>query len=153
MPKLEPFLIFLVINIDALVLGYLFMNNGPSSDWYLELNKAPWTPSGWVFSVAWTSIMFSYSVFMALLLETQTKQKVIGLFVIQLILNVSWNYLFFNQHHIGYALLNIVCLSILIYYFLIRYAPELKLKSLWILPYALWIGIASSLNFYIYLNN
>lgn len=46
------FLVFLSVNNLALYLGVLLMNDGPSEIWYLTLNKAPWTPPGWVFGAA-----------------------------------------------------------------------------------------------------
>ena len=42
------FVLFLAINFSALGIGSYLMNNGPTSGWYLTLNKAPWTPPGWV---------------------------------------------------------------------------------------------------------
>ena len=52
MNKLKYLIIFLIINFGALGLGVLLMQNGPETDWYLQLNKAPWTPPGWVFGAA-----------------------------------------------------------------------------------------------------
>ena len=52
--------LFLLLNFGALAIGSYFMNNGPQSNWYLTLNKAPWTPPGWVFGVAWTTIMICF---------------------------------------------------------------------------------------------
>ena len=49
--------VFLLINFGALALGGLFTSDGVISDWYEQLNKAPWTPPGWVFGAAWTTIM------------------------------------------------------------------------------------------------
>ena len=40
---------FLFLNFGALALGGLFAGSGAGSNWYAELNKAPWTPPGWVF--------------------------------------------------------------------------------------------------------
>ncbi|MDH3796458.1 MAG: tryptophan-rich sensory protein, partial [Flavobacteriaceae bacterium] len=60
-------IVFLVLNFGALALGSLFTNMGISSDWYSELSKAPWTPPGWVFGAAWTTIMLCFSVYMAIL--------------------------------------------------------------------------------------
>ena len=51
------FLIFLTANFGALGIGTILMNEGPTSNWYTSLNQAPWTPSGWVFGAAWTTIM------------------------------------------------------------------------------------------------
>ena len=61
------FLGFLAINIGALFLGTLLMNDGPTSSWYFDLEKAPWTPAGWVFGAAWTCVMVFFSVFISYL--------------------------------------------------------------------------------------
>ena len=63
---------FLFLNFGALALGGLFAGSGAGSNWYAELNKAPWTPPGWVFGFAWTTIMLCFSVYMATL-YTKTK--------------------------------------------------------------------------------
>jgi len=42
-------IIFLLINFGALGVGSWLMKNGPQTQWYLDLNKAPWSPPGWVF--------------------------------------------------------------------------------------------------------
>lgn len=58
-------ILFLILNFGALALGGLFTNNGVNSEWYTNLNKAPWTPPGWVFGFAWTTIMICFSIYMA----------------------------------------------------------------------------------------
>ena len=58
------FCLFLLVNFFALYLGSFLMNGGPKSDWYLALNKAPWTPPGWVFGVSWSLIMLFYAFYM-----------------------------------------------------------------------------------------
>lgn len=144
---------FLIVNFGALGIGGWLMNNGPQTQWYSELNKAPWTPPGWIFGVAWTSIMLCFSIYMAYLILSQNTSKLKILFIIQLVLNVSWNYVFFNQHLIGLGLVIIFLLTLLVFYFLIEYRKQLKRKSILILPYFLWLCIATSLNLYIVLNN
>ena len=39
-------IVFLFLNFGALALGGIFAGSGAGSDWYNELNKAPWTPPG-----------------------------------------------------------------------------------------------------------
>ena len=68
MSLLKKIVFFLFINFGSLGLGSWLMNNGPRSDWYNNLNQAPWTPAGWVFGVAWSFIMICFSVYMAYLL-------------------------------------------------------------------------------------
>lgn len=57
--------LFLVLNFAALGIGGLFSGQGVPSDWYTGLNKAPWTPPGWVFGSAWTIIMICFAIYMA----------------------------------------------------------------------------------------
>jgi len=150
---LRLFIYFLILNFGALGVGSWLMNNGPMTDWYLNLSKAPWTPPGWVFGAAWTTIMICFSLFMAQLFLQTNSTKVKLLFSIQLLLNVSWNYIFFNQHLVLPALIVIVLLTMLVLYFLVGFRAQTKLKSLLVLPYTIWLCIATSLNYYIYLFN
>lgn len=153
MKAFRTFLVFLIINFGALGVGGWLMNNGPQTQWYLYLNKAPWTPPGWVFGVAWTTIMLCFSLFMTYLYLSENTMKLKILFVIQVVLNVSWNYVFFNQHLMSAGLLIIFLLTILVLYFLIEHRKQLKVKSVLILPYFIWLCIATSLNLYIVLYN
>lgn len=153
MKLVKLILVFLVINFGALAIGSWLMNNGPMTDWYINLNQAPWTPPGWVFGVAWTTIMICFSIYMAYLFKDGSTNKLIILFGIQFVLNVIWNYIFFNLHFVGLGLLVIISLTLIVAAFLIIYKKKLKLKTLLILPYFLWLLIASSLNTYIYLYN
>lgn len=146
-------ILFLIINFGALYIGSYLMNSGPTSNWYLTLNKAPWTPPGWVFGVAWTTIMVCFSLYLAYLVGFKSEINFWMLFGIQFILNVSWNYVFFNQHFIGVALVIIILLTILIGYYLFNFLNHMKLKTLLIIPYFLWLLIATSLNAYSYLKN
>ncbi len=147
------FVIFLVINFGALAMGTFLMNNGPQTEWYQSLNQAPWTPPGYVFGIAWTTIMLCFSVYMAYLFISQPNTKVKILFTVQFMLNVSWNYVFFNQHLIAFGLLIILALTFIVGLFLFTYRKLIPIKSFLILPYFLWLLIASSLNAYILLNN
>jgi benzodiazapine receptor len=148
------FVIFLIINFTGLAIGGLFTGKGVPSEWYQNLDKAPWTPPGWVFGAAWTLIMICFAIYMMYAWESITnKNYLIGLYVIQLILNISWNPVFFKYHQVLGGLFVISALTILMGYFLFNFWAELKLKSLLILPYLLWLIIATSLNFYIYIKN
>lgn len=154
MKKLPKYIIiFLVINFGALAIGNYLMANGPQRSWYLDLNKAPWTPPGWVFGAAWTLIMVCFSIYMAFLLEKLPTKKVVVLFSVQFVLNVIWNYIFFNQHLIGVGLIVIMLLTAIVTIFMIDYRIILKTKTILILPYFIWLCIATSLNMYILIHN
>ena len=147
-------IIFLVINFAALGLGGFFTGKAVTADWYLNLNKAPWTPAGWVFGVAWTLIMVCFSVYMAYLWDyVQQPKLLILLFIVQWILNVAWNPTFFYFHQTILGLVIIVGLTLLVAYFLFNFWSVMHLKNLLIAPYFIWLLIATSLNAYIVLNN
>ncbi len=147
-------LLFLIVNLAALGLGSYLMNNGPASQWYLQLDKAPWTPPGWMFGLAWTSIMIFFSVFMAFLWKQESnKTTLLLLFVLQLILNVGWSPVFFRFHLILSALIIIVALTLVVGLFMFKYMSGLNWKTIFVLPYFVWLLLATSLNAYILVNN
>lgn len=151
---IQKVLIFLLINFGALGLGALFTGKGVPSEWYMNLNKAPWTPPGWVFGFAWTLIMVCFSFYMSYLWpEIKNKKILILLFSLQWILNISWNPVFFYFNNIFLAMIIIVCLTLLVLYFTVNYWNIIETKSLLIIPYLAWLIIASSLNGYILLKN
>lgn len=147
---IQRLILFLFLNFGALALGGIFAGQGAVSDWYDALNKAPWTPPGWVFGFAWTTIMICYSIFMTLAWEKLTKRKkFILLFVIQWILNVGWNPSFFYMHEVLFGLIIISSLTFLIGYIFFSYQTSLKGLVYYLLPYLIWLCIATSLNGYI----
>ena len=151
--KFKYLILFLIINFGGLALGSWLMNNGPNSDWYLNLDKAPWTPPGWVFGAAWTTIMVCFSVYLVFLFTKNFSKKKLILFIIQVLLNVSWNYIFFNQRLVLFALVTITLLTSVIFYLFITYYKEQKRFSFLLLPYMVWLCIATSLNLYILIHN
>ena len=153
MKLLKYIIVFLTLNFGALAIGSWLMANGPQTDWYLNLNKAPWSPPGWVFGVAWTTIMLCFSVYMAYLFKKLPNAGVILLFALQFVLNIVWNFIFFNQHLVGLGFTTILLLTVVVAAFAISYVRQMGLLTLLILPYLIWLCIASSLNGFILLNN
>ena len=147
-------LLFLLINFAALAVGGLFTSKGVPSEWYIQLNKAPWTPPGWVFGAAWFTIMVCFSVYMAYLYKAPVNTSIlIALFSVQWVLNVMWNPVFFYFHAAVAGLLIISALTILVGYLLLHYFTAGKTISLLLLPYFVWLLIATSLNAYIVIKN
>jgi tryptophan-rich sensory protein len=147
-------IIFLAINFAALGLGGFFTGKAVTADWYLNLNKAPWTPPGWVFGSAWTLIMILFSFYMAFLWKAVSNQNLLlAIFIVQWLLNVGWNPTFFYFHNAILGLAIIISLTLIVTYFFFNYWSVLEFKSLLILPYFIWLIIATSLNAYVVLNN
>ena len=147
-------ILFLLINFAALGIGSIYTNAGVTSDWYTGLNKAPWTPPGWVFGAAWSLIMICFAFYMAYAWKrVRNRQSLIILFVLQWVLNVAWNPVFFKFHLVTNGLIIISALTILTGIFLLKYRKELRTAVLFVLPYFLWLLIATSLNAFILFNN
>ena len=92
---IKPFLGFLLLNFLGLALGSIYTDPGVSSEWYSNLAKAPWTPPGWVFGFAWTTIMICLSVWNAKVwVEKDT--PLLKLYYLSWIYNVVWNPVFFH---------------------------------------------------------
>lgn len=149
----KDLVLFLLINFGVLAVGGWLMGEGPSSVFYQNLNKAPWTPPGWVFGAAWTTIMICFSVYMAYWKNSENTLAMWSLFALQVILNISWNPLFFKFYLPLISLIFIVLLTILVGYIYLRNTKKLGLKNWFIAPYLIWLIIATSLNAYIFLNN
>lgn len=147
-------LLFAVLNFGALAIGGFFTGSGVTSEWYANLSKAPWTPPGWVFGAAWTSIMVCFSIYMAMLYpKVEHTTKLAVLFGIQWVLNVLWNPVFFHFHWTFVSLVVIIALTILVVALLFIFWKPMGYASLLILPYAVWLIIATSLNWYVLLKN
>lgn len=154
MKQFKYTVIFLIFNFSGLAIGSWLMNNGPRVDWYLLLNKAPWTPPGWFFGLAWTSIMICFSIYLAkqFILTKQIRFLTTILFV-EFILNVSWNYIFFNQRLIFVALIVLVFLTSLLFYYFFKLSDKVANYKYLLLPYMVWLCVAISLNLYILIHN
>lgn len=149
-------IIFALLNFGALGVGAYLMNGETTGEWYNNLNKAPWTPPGWVFGAAWFSIMLFFSVYMwgmTSKLKTKEQQSFLLVYAVQLVLNVMWNPIFFNWHLTILGLVIITLLSIIVLYLMIKGFKEKWYYGALVTPYAIWLCIATSLNAYAVLYN
>jgi tryptophan-rich sensory protein len=149
---IKSFLGFLFLNFLGLALGSLWTNTGISSDWYTNLVKAPWTPQGWVFGVAWTLIMISLSVWNAKVwVEKDT--SFLRLYYMSWVYNLVWNPVFFHLNMLFLSLVIIVSLTMFLGILLHYTRKDYGWWSLFLFPYFIWLNIATSLNAYSFFMN
>lgn len=154
MKQLKPMLLFLILNFGGLAIGNWFMGNAVQNQWYTNLNKAPWTPPGWVFGAAWTSIMICFSIYLGKLFFNGKRTKLLlFIFVLQFVLNTSWNLLFFNLQQVLFAFINITLLTSLLFIYFLKLSKKVGSYKFLLLPYIIWLCIATSLNLYILVHN
>lgn len=152
MKRFLPFFLLLVFNFLGLYLGGLSTNPGVQSEWYQNLNQAPWTPPGYVFGIVWTLIGITWSVFGYHLRKNLVEEM--DVYVVSWLLNLIWNPLFFTFQATTFSGLIIIILSGFIFYLIeiLRKNGHFKL-SLWGYLYFFWLMIATSLNWYIIFMN
>lgn len=113
--------------------------------WYRCI-RSDITPPNYIFPIVWTLLyIFIGIVFSQILLLSESKQKtlLLFLFVINLILNVSWSFAYFGMKNslLAYLiLLFLIGTSLMIIYYIYKLLP------LWVtylyVPYYLWICFA-----------
>lgn len=148
--NMKRFLLFLLINFSALWLGSFLMGNPQTNGWYQQMHKAPWTPPGWFFGVAWFTIMSLFSWFLTRNFKWDTSPWRF-LYSVHLLLNIFWNPVFFQLHWVltAFGILLLLVITVL-WFFRLGKKPVDKIV---LLPYALWLLVAGSLNLYIFWMN
>jgi len=143
----SKFSVFIYV-ILALIVGGLASSNTADDIWYQQLIKSPLNPPGYVFGIVWPILYFLMSI-SAYRTFTETK----NLFLIQLLFNALWSWLFFAFQMPFAALLNIWLLIYLNIKLNFKMFYQDKLSGFLFIPYVLWLFFASYLNLFIVLNN
>ena len=130
------------------MVGGLASSNTADDIWYQELVKSSLNPPGYVFGIVWP-ILYLFMSISAFRTFNETK----NLFLIQLLFNAIWSWLFFAFQMPLIALLNIWLLIYLNIKLNLKMFYQDKLSALLFIPYVLWLLFASYLNLFIVLNN
>ncbi len=145
-------IIRIVISVGlCLAVGFIAGRFRPGQ-WYLELTKPSFTPPGWIFAPVWTALYILMGLAAWLIWRQAGLAAAIPLavFLIQLILNGLWSYIFFGRHAIGAAFAEIIILWLFILLTMILFWKRSPLAGAFILPYLLWVSFASILNYSIW---
>ncbi len=125
--------------------------------WYAYLPKPGWTPPNWAFGPIWSIlyILMGISLFLVWREGLDKKNVQIGVlvFAVSLAINVIWSLVFFGTHNIfgGLVLVLILWISILIN--IVVFYRISKPAGLILIPYLMWVSIASYLNYAVFLLN
>ena len=120
------------------------------SPWYYTLRRPSWQPPDWLFGPAWTVILglASLSLFLALRQSQDRDGRllILGLFVLNGVLNVLWSPLFFKLRRPDWALAEVPLLWLSILLPIVLLWPISWIGSLLLLPYLAWVSFAAILN-------
>ena len=154
--KIFKFIISIIICQSAGIFGSLFTIDAVP-DWYTTLIKPPFAPPSWVFGPVWITLYFLMSISLYIVwvseFKSKTRRDFFIVFGIQLVLNAIWSFLFFGLRSPLLGLVDILLLDIMVI-ITINYAKSIsKVAAILLVPYLVWIVVASILNFGILLLN
>jgi tryptophan-rich sensory protein len=130
------------------IIGSIANINITSDSWYDELIKSSLNPPGFVFGIVWPILYLMMAI-----VSFQASEKIWKLFILQLILNAAWSWIFFYFKAPIIALLDIVFLIVINLKILGQLRSLSTLLFSLYLPYLLWLFFATFLNIsIIYLN-
>jgi len=124
--------------------------------WYRAMNKPAWTPKDWVFPTVWTPLYILIAVSGWLVWrEAGFAGAAVPLVVyaVQLVLNAGWSAVFFGLKRPGLAFAEVSALWLSIALTMALFWPISPTAALILVPYLVWVTIASVLNFQVWRMN
>lgn len=134
------------------LLGFLsgrVANSGYGNRWFDALEKPALMPPGWAFGAAWTILYVLMGLALAMVLHARgarLRGPAIGLFVVQLILNLGWSPLFFRAHQVDAALILLIVLLGFVIATTWLFWRIRRTAGVMLVPYIAWLCFAGYLN-------
>jgi translocator protein len=117
--------------------------------WYGTLRRPAFAPPNWVFGPVWTllyALMALAAWLISLAPPSSMRTVALGLFVVQLALNLAWSWIFFKRHRIGAAVVEIAALWAMIGMTAIAFGQIEGIAGWLLAPYWAWVSFAAVLN-------
>ena len=149
------FLISILLPLSLGAIAGMFTSQSVP-EWYATLNRPSFNPPNWIFGPVWTTlyIIMGISFFLIWKQEaSKVRNRAILIFLLQLMLNFAWSFIFFYFNMIGLALVEIILLWISIVMMLVVFYKIKPIASYINIPYLLWVTFATVLNASYYILN
>jgi translocator protein len=128
-------------------------SNAVNKKWYKKIKKSSLTPPGYVFGIVWTILYILLTIYFVLGLTQKGSERALIYFGAQMILNLSWTYVFFTEQQLLLSFVMILAIIALTVKSMIEmYMVNPKLVYL-LVPYVGWLCLAGYLNLYIVVKN
>lgn len=124
--------------------------------WYPTLRLPDWRPPNAAFPIVWTLLYILMAVGAWLVwrkVPFAAARGALLLFMLQLVANFAWSFLFFGQRSPLLGLIDIALLIVLIVLMLLAFRRIDRLAAAINLPYLAWVCFATLLNAWIYVEN
>lgn len=144
------FYIFIPLFLGSIV-GFLTA----SSNNYNEFIKPSFSPPAIVFPIVWTILYTLMGISSYIISESYNYQKkeALFLYILQLIVNLLWSFLFFSFKLYFFSFLWILLLIVLVVFMIRKFYNISKVSGILQIPYLVWLLFASILNLSIYILN
>jgi benzodiazapine receptor len=119
-------------------------------EWYAQLAKPSWNPPNWLFGPVWSALYLMMAVAAWLVWKRHGFRRAavpLAAFVVQLVLNAAWTWLFFGMQQPGVAFAEIVVLWLAIAVTLVLFWKRNALAGALMAPYLAWVTFAAALNY------
>ena len=152
--KLNQIIIIAVV-FSLSFIGGQFTSSG--MDWYKTISLPSWTPPGSVIGIVWTVIYILTAISAMIVWKVFPRGKhfniVAVLFVLNAVFNLAWSYIFFYNRMIGAAIFDSLAIEATLLILIPLIWKQSKAAAVLLVPYALWVGFATYLNYTIYVMN
>lgn len=144
--KPKPLFISLLISLGTGALSSLLTPN--VSEQYRTLYKPPLAPPGWLFPIVWTIlfILMGVAAYLVYISDSPDKNTALRLYLIQLVVNVGWSFIFFQLNAYLLAFTWLLLLFFLVYLTAKEFYKINKTAGYLMIPYLLWIIYAGYIN-------
>ncbi len=122
---------------------------GEIAGWYRTLARPAFAPPTWVYGPVWTllyALMATAAWQVWLTGPSPLRTKGITLFIVQLALNLIWSWMFFHEHEIGKALVDMILLWAAVGFTTAVFARIVPVAASLMAPYWAWTSFAAVLN-------
>ena len=149
------FLVSILLPLSLGAIAGMFTSHSVP-EWYATLNRPSFNPPNWIFGPVWTTLYILMGISFFLIWKqgvSKERNRAILVYLLQLLLNFAWSFIFFYFNLIGLALVEIILLWISIIMMLVVFYKIKPIASYINIPYLLWVTFATVLNASYYLLN
>jgi len=152
-------LAWVALTAAAGALGAIASLDAPS--FYGALAKPAWAPPAWLFGPVWSALYLMMAVAAwlvwresdATLTDGGNRRRGLALFIVQLVLNALWTWLFFAWRQGAAAFVEIVLLWLAIAATIRQFGRVRPLAGWLLVPYLGWVSFATALTWALWQGN
>ena len=154
-PPFRPGLLalFSILSFLTLAAGGWLTSLG-LGEWYDQLLKPPFQPPAWAFTPAWMAIFTLLAIATWRIARRGiTARAALAIYTVQLVLNMLWSFFFFAMQRPDLALIEILVLDIVVVVMVAMYGRIDRTAGWLLVPYPIWLVLATAINIWVVLNN